>query len=82
MTPPQGMPKRNIVEERAEHYGDPRPNMERTAKLWSAYLGVHISAHDVAQMMVLVKISRSKVTAHDDNYADAIGYTEIARELR
>ena len=72
----------NIVGERAEHYGDPRVNLDRIAGLWSAYLGHPITAHDVAQMMVLVKISRSKVAKHDDNYTDAIGYTEIARDLR
>lgn len=72
----------NIVDERAEHYGDPRANLDRIAGLWTAYVGHPLTAHDVAQMMVLVKISRSKVAKHDDNYADAIGYTEIARDLR
>lgn len=72
----------NIVDERAEHYGDPRANLDRIAGLWTAYVGHSVTAHDVAQMMVLVKISRSKVAKHDDNYADAIGYTEIARDLR
>jgi hypothetical protein len=72
----------NIVSERAEHYGDPRANLDRIAGLWSAYIGYPVTAHDVAQMMVLTKISRSKVSNHDDNYTDAIGYTEIARDLR
>lgn len=72
----------DIVEQRAEHYGDPRPNMERIAGLWSAYLGTEVTAHDASQMMVLVKISRSKVSKHDDNYTDQIGYSEIARALR
>ena len=72
----------DIVEQRAEHYGDPRPNMERIAGLWSAYLGTEVTAHDAAQMMVLVKISRSKVSKHDDNYVDQVGYSEIARTLR
>jgi Domain of unknown function (DUF6378) len=72
----------NIVEQRAEHYGDPRQNLDRIAGLWTAYIGYPVTAHDVAQMMVLTKISRSKVSNHDDNYADAIGYTEIARDLR
>lgn len=72
----------SIVEQRAEHYGDPRPNMERIARLWSAYLGTEVTAHDAAQMMVLVKISRSKVSKHDDNYTDQVGYSEIARALR
>lgn len=75
----------SIINQRAEQYGDPRPNMERTAALWSAYLGQEVTAHDCAQMMVLLKISRSKVPnvgKHDDNYEDQIGYSEIARMLR
>ena len=72
----------DIVEQRAEHYGDPKPNMERTAALWSAYIGTDISAHDVAVCMMLVKISRSKVSAHPDNYLDIRGYSVIAEALR
>ena len=73
---------KDIVEQRAEHYGDPKPNMERTAALWSAYIGTDISAHDVAVCMMLVKISRAKVSAHADNYVDIRGYSEIAEGLR
>lgn len=75
----------SIVEQRSGQYGDPRPNLKRTAGLWSAYLGTEVTAHDVAQMMVLVKISRTKVPGvgkHDDNYEDQIGYSQIARMLR
>jgi hypothetical protein len=73
---------KDIVEQRAEHYGDPKPNMERTAALWSAYIGTDISAHDVSICMMLVKISRAKVSAHEDNYVDIRGYSEIAQALR
>lgn len=72
----------DIVTERAKDYGDPRPNMERTAALWSAYLGIEITAHDVAICMILVKASRSKVSAHADNYRDIAGYADIAERLR
>lgn len=71
----------SIVEQRAETYGDPSPNLERTAALWSAYLGHEISAHDVAICMILVKVSRAKVSAHADNYTDIRGYAEIAGML-
>lgn len=69
----------SIINERAEHYGDPTPNMERTAELWSAYLGVPLTAHDVSICMILVKVSRARVSYHSDNYEDMIGYAEIAR---
>lgn len=72
----------SIVDTRAQHYGDPRPNHERIAALWSAYTGTEITAHDVAWMMVLLKASRSKIDPlHRDNYTDAHGYTEIAEAL-
>lgn len=73
----------DIIDQRAQHYGDPRPNHDRIAGLWSAFLGTTITAHDVACMMVLLKVARSKVDPHhDDNYLDAIGYTEIAKRVR
>ena len=71
----------DIIDQRAEHYGDPAPNMERTADLWTANLGAPISAHDVAICMMLVKISRSAVTDHPDNYTDMRGYSVIAEAL-
>jgi hypothetical protein len=71
----------SIIDERAQHYGDPAPNMKRTADLWTAYLGCAISAHDVAICMMLVKISRSAVSDHPDNYTDMRGYSVIAEAL-
>lgn len=71
----------SIVDERAEHYGDPAANLTRTAALWSAYLGHEVSAHDVAVCMILVKCSRSKVSDHADNYLDMRGYSVIAEAL-
>jgi hypothetical protein len=71
----------DVVATRAHTYGDARPNMVRTAKLWSAYLGVPISAHDVAMCMVLVKCARASVSHHGDNYLDIRGYSVIAEAL-
>jgi hypothetical protein len=72
----------NIVDERGKDYGDAAANHRRIAALWSAYLGTHVSAHDVAMCMVLVKVSRAKAGRKDDNYVDIAGYSEIARSLR
>lgn len=73
----------SIVEQRAQHYGDPRPNLERIAGLWSAYIGRTLTAHDVAQMMVLLKVARAKIDPwHEDNYVDMVGYAEIAQQVR
>ena len=73
----------DLIAERAAHYGDPRPNHDRIAGLWSAWLGRTITAHDVACMMVLLKVARSKIDPHhDDNYDDAKAYLDIARIVR
>ena len=73
----------DIINQRAEHYGDPRPNHDRIAGLWSAYLDTTITAHDVAAMMVLLKVARAKLDPwHEDNYTDLAGYAEIMRRVR
>jgi hypothetical protein len=72
----------DIIEERGHDYGDAGHNHRRIAALWSAYLGTHVSAHDVAICMILVKVSRAKAGRRDDNYQDISGYSEIARRLR
>lgn len=76
----------SILDERGESYGPVGPNMEnmeRIARLWTAYLHTPVTAHDVSWLMVLLKASRSKQdTSHQDNYVDAHGYVSIAEILR
>ena len=73
----------SITDQRAEHYGSGHENLTRIADLWSAYLGVPITASEVCWMMVLLKASRAKVDPeHLDNYLDAHGYLDLAERLR
>jgi hypothetical protein len=74
----------DIITERAADYGHPRPNLERIAHLWNAYLepATPITCHDVAMCMILVKVSRAKAGIKADNYEDIKGYAEIAEQLR
>jgi hypothetical protein len=66
----------------ARQYGDPRMVHARIAALWSAYLNYPIAAHDVALMMLLLKVARTTGGAFNpDNYVDAAGYAGIAAEL-
>ena len=81
-TTPQDPAAEDVLEARHEDYGDFRTNITRIAGMWSAYTGHDITPHDVAQMMVMLKISRSKASFKEDNYVDQAGYTEIARALR
>ena len=59
-------------------HGDPTVTLGRIAAMWSGYIGTDISTADVAQMMVLVKIARSKGGYDRDHYLDAIAYSLLA----
>lgn len=65
---------------RQQTYGDAEASFGRIADMWSAYLGVSVSKADVAAMMVLLKVSRSK-KPHKDNWVDICGYAALAGEM-
>lgn len=68
--------------DRADIYGDPTVNHVRIARMWSAYLGHDISAHDVAICFILTKVSRLAASAsHMDSYIDIAGYAALAAEF-
>lgn len=65
-----------IYGDRETTYGDPSKNLRIIASLWSAYLGTEITATQVCDMMVLLKVARLKNTPHHrDSMVDIIGYT-------
>ena len=45
-----------IAGDREKDYGDKVHNHKNIARLWSAYKDIEITAHDVAVMMVLLKM--------------------------
>lgn len=66
------------VRDRASH-GDAVSNHRHIAEMWSAYLGVEISARNVADMMIHVKQSRAQTgQVIRDHYVDVDGYGGIA----
>lgn len=68
--------------ERQDQYGVPENNFALIASLWSAYLGIKVTASDVAQMMVLFKIARKKGGAGSrDTFVDAVGYLLLGAEI-
>ena len=71
----------DIITERGKDYGAASVNLQRTADLWSAYLGRTITAEQVCVCMSLVKISRMAASRKDDNYVDARAYLQLAEEL-
>jgi len=64
---------------RDDTHGDPVENHEQIADLWSAFLGTDISAREVSEMMILVKLSRAQNgSPARDHYVDIGGYAKIA----
>ena len=69
--------------DRALEYGDKVINHNNIAKLWSAYLNQPLTGHEVAVMMCLLKIARTKLGKRTrDTYVDAAAYMAIAGEIQ
>jgi hypothetical protein len=72
-----------VAGDRENDYGDKVHNHNNIARLWSAYLDTEIKAHDVAIMMVLLKVARTKLgDVSEDTYIDMAAYSAIAGEIK
>ena len=64
-------------------YGDKTENHKNIARLWSAYLEFTVTPHDVAILMCLLKVARTKLGAiSKDTYMDMSAYSAIAGEIK
>jgi hypothetical protein len=73
----------DVIEQREQQHGTKRAVFDATRRLWSAYLGIPVTAEQVAQMMVLLKIARSQNGSFNpDDHIDAVGYAALAGEMR
>jgi hypothetical protein len=70
-----------VYGEREQAYGSPRPGFERLAKLWSALIGVEITAHQAALLMAVLKTNRAWDGYHADSVLDGAGYFAIADRI-
>lgn len=71
-----------ICKERQDTYGAPEQSFDRIADYWSIYLGTPVTAVQVANMMILLKIARMQGPVYKrDNYLDAAGYSIIAASM-
>ena len=70
-----------ITGDRNASYGEPADDFARTAAMWSAYLGTPVEAHDVAALLIMVKLSRiSESPTKRDHWADIAGYAGCGYE--
>ena len=68
--------------DRQKTHGDKIINHGNIAKLWSWYTKKEITSYDVAMMMLLLKIARTKTGRfNNDDLVDACGYAAIAAEI-
>ncbi len=81
----QFLDKANVLVkgQREIDYGDKIKNHSNIAKLWSAYLDTPVTAHDVAILMTLLKVARTKLgQVSEDTYIDMSAYGAIAGEIK
>lgn len=68
--------------DREATHGPKLENHKNIASLWSAYLGVGIGPKQVALMMALLKVARTKLGNENiDDYIDLGGYAGVAGEI-
>lgn len=72
--------------DRNRSHGDKMQSHQNIAALWNAYLEEvldrHLTPKDVAVMMVLLKVARTKTGEFNlDDYIDMVGYAGIAGDL-
>ena len=68
--------------DRATQHGDKVACHRNIAALWSGFLGINLTAQQVALMLALMKIARTKIGGHNpDNYVDLAGYAGVAGEI-
>lgn len=72
--------------ERNLSYGKPEDNFQRIANLWNGYFASRkegeIQSHEVALLMILMKIARLINTpVHEDSMVDIVGYMACYADL-
>lgn len=74
-----------VLEDRALEYGDATKSFTAIANLWSQYLDIKIEPTQVAMMMTLLKIQRSKTAKnfhYFDSLQDARNYLTLAEQIK
>lgn len=74
---------KRLTEEKSETSGPHEATFLMIANLWSYYLNVPVTPRDVAVMMIMLKVARTKCAPFpsDDNFVDMAGYAALAADL-
>ena len=67
--------------DRQEDYGSAEASFSAIAAMWSAFLGIPISAHQVCICMALLKAARLRNGVHKDSMLDAAAYFALSYEV-
>ena len=70
-----------IYGDRQKAYGSVTINFGRIAKIWSAVLGIDVTAEQVGLCMVGVKMAREVNKPNRDNLVDIAGYAGTIEKL-
>lgn len=70
-----------VCGDRDEQYGNPENAFWCIAEMWTSYLGTEITASNVCDMMVLLKVARNSHQQKRDNLVDIAGYAACAAEV-
>ncbi len=68
--------------DRGQDYGDPSDDFAKTAKMWSAILGVEVTPDKIPLCMIAVKISRLCNSYKRDSVVDIAGYAECLSMMK
>jgi hypothetical protein len=75
--------ERLVNHDRNSAYDEPSADFRKTAAAWSIYKGVEFDMHDVAAMMILLKLSRiSHDPTNADSWIDVAGYAACGYDVR
>ena len=72
-----------ISADRNADYGEPEQNFQRIADMWTAYHPgfVTFHPHDVAVMLMLVKVARIATSPDkEDHWVDIAGYSKLVAD--
>lgn len=69
------------MEDRRQEYGDAAKNFDDVAKIWSVLLDVKVTALQVTECMIALKLCRAKTGYKRDTIVDIAGYARCAEMI-